>query len=327
MTELPRKILLATDGSPSSDPELRAAADLSARTGAPVRVVHVGKDLPPPSHYGEYYNVFANDLEADRRAIGLAREQAAMIEGLGGTIAEVYSSPGERPGEEIVKNTRHEDVGLVLIGERGLGRFRYATRTSIAATVVRDSYCPVLVVRGDLPGLDHGGFDQRRFPRKVLLATDGSPDAARAARKAVEICRGFGSEFHVAHVWQPRPPRQGATVEGASLPGESRGEAEERGRTLLDAEIGRIEAIGGAIAAVHLMRGDPAREVSKLGEEMGAELVVVGGRGVGSARGFFAGSVSRSIVHGLALPVLVVRADRPVRPLVEEEVRRELDLR
>lgn len=327
MKALPRKILLATDGSPSSDPELRAAADLSVRTGAPVRVIHVGKDMPPPSHYGEYYNVFADDLKADRRAAGLAREQAAMIEGLGGTIAEIYSSPGERPGEEIVKNTRHEDVGLVVVGERGLGRFRYATRTSIAATVVRDSYCPVLVVRGDLPGIDRGGFDQERFPRRVLLATDGSPDAARAARKAVEICRGFGSEFHVAHVWRPGPPSLGVTVEGASLPGESRGEAEERGRTALDAEVGRIEGIGGAVAAAHLLRGDPAKELSKLGEEIGAELVVVGGRGSGSAKGYFAGSVSRSIVHGLALPVLVVRGDRPARPLVEAEVRNELDMR
>ncbi len=50
MNALPRKILLATDGSSATDPELRAAADLSARNGAPVRVVHVGKDLPPPSH-------------------------------------------------------------------------------------------------------------------------------------------------------------------------------------------------------------------------------------------------------------------------------------
>ena len=55
--------------------------------------------------------------------------------------------------------------------------------------------------------------------------------------------------------------------------------------------------------------------------------MVVGGRGVGSARGFVAGSVSRSIVHGQVLPVLVVRGDRPARPLVEAEVRKELDLR
>lgn len=67
MTERPRKILLATDGSPESDPELRAAADLSARTGAPVRVVHVGKDMPPARHA---YDPSRGDLASGRRATG-----------------------------------------------------------------------------------------------------------------------------------------------------------------------------------------------------------------------------------------------------------------
>lgn len=302
MKDLPRKILLATDGSSVSDPELRAAADLSARTGAPVRVVHVGKDLPPPSHYGPDYNLFTNDLEADRKAIGLARAQAAMIEARGGTVAEVYSQPGERPGDEIVKGTRDESVGVAVVGERGMGRFHYASRTSITATVVREAWCPVLVVRGDLPGLDQGGFDQSRFPRKVLLTTDGSPNAAQAARKAVEITGGSGAEFHVAHV----------SEEGGDAAGRG-------GQEILDAEVKRIEGAGGTVAASHLLRGSPAGEIQRLAEEIGAELVVVGGRVSGPEGGpRAAASTSRNIVDGSALPVLVVRGDRPARPLVRE---------
>src|SRR5918998_1150419 len=151
MTDLPRKILLATAGTPASDPELRAAADLSARTGAPVRMVHVGRDLPAPSHYGPDYNLFANDAEADREASRLANAQAAMIEERGGAVAEGFSQPGKRPGDGIVKNTRDEAVGLVVVGERGMGPFRYGSRTSITATVMREAFCPVLVVRGDRP--------------------------------------------------------------------------------------------------------------------------------------------------------------------------------
>ena len=150
ITDLPRKILLATAGTLALDPELRAA-DLSARTGAPGRVVHVGRDLPAPSYYGPDYNLFANDAEADREASRLANAQAAMIEERGGTVAEVYSQPGKRPDDEIVKNTRDEAVGLVVVGERGMGPFRYGSRTSITATVMREAFCPVLVVRGDRP--------------------------------------------------------------------------------------------------------------------------------------------------------------------------------
>ena len=35
---------------------------------------------------------------------------------------------------------------------------------------------------------------------KVLLATDGSPESERAARMAVELTNGLGSELHVVHV-------------------------------------------------------------------------------------------------------------------------------
>jgi nucleotide-binding universal stress UspA family protein len=43
------RILLATDGSTDATLAARAANDLSSRTGAELRVVHVRQDLPPPS--------------------------------------------------------------------------------------------------------------------------------------------------------------------------------------------------------------------------------------------------------------------------------------
>jgi len=36
---------------------------------------------------------------------------------------------------------------------------------------------------------------------KVLLATDGSKDAALAARAAVDVCEVTGAKLHVVHVW------------------------------------------------------------------------------------------------------------------------------
>lgn len=136
----------------------------------------------------------------------------------------------------------------------------------------------------------------------MLLATDGTPDAAPAAQKAVEISRGTGSELHVAHV-------------------EARGAEEGRSREVLDGEVGRIEGTGGNVAASHLLRGHPAAEIQRLAEGVGAELLVVGGRVSGPEVGpRAAASTSRSIVEGSELPVLVVRGDRPSRPLVEAPV-------
>ena len=46
------------------------------------------------------------------------------------------------------------------------------------------------------------------FPTKVLLATDGSEEAALAAQTAVEIAAKTGSELHVTHVRIPTLPSQ-----------------------------------------------------------------------------------------------------------------------
>jgi nucleotide-binding universal stress UspA family protein len=44
-----------------------------------------------------------------------------------------------------------------------------------------------------------------RFPTKILLATDGSEDAALALHAAVDLSTKTGSELHVVHAWQAFP--------------------------------------------------------------------------------------------------------------------------
>ena len=50
---------------------------------------------------------------------------------------------GKEPAEEIVKLTREQDVGVVVVGSRG--RPRYAIQGSVSSTVVREAGCPVLM--------------------------------------------------------------------------------------------------------------------------------------------------------------------------------------
>ena len=47
--------------------------------------------------------------------------------------------------------------------------------------------------------------ERERMPEKVLLATDGSKDAALAARTAVDVCERTGAQLHVVHAWQSVP--------------------------------------------------------------------------------------------------------------------------
>jgi nucleotide-binding universal stress UspA family protein len=142
----PTKILLATDGSESAAPATRAAADLSTATGSEIELVYVGKDIPAPAAYNE---PSSKDNEAARKARELLDGVAKEIEEDGGKVVELHVVPGKKPAEEIVKLTREPDIGLVVVGSRGLGRLQYAVQESVSSAVVREADCPVLVVRGD----------------------------------------------------------------------------------------------------------------------------------------------------------------------------------
>lgn len=69
------------------------------------------------------------------------------------------------------------------------------------------------------------------LPNRVLLAIDGSEDAALAARAAVEISGKSGAEPHLVHVWHDVPsPYAHAFVKK---------ELERQGREVLDEQAYR----------------------------------------------------------------------------------------
>jgi nucleotide-binding universal stress UspA family protein len=138
------------------------------------------------------------------------------------------------------------------------------------------------------------------FPTRILLATDGSEDAARAARAATELSDGTGSELHVVYV-EPALPMIGMFAE----PDPERIGPESR--RLLDEQVRRIEDAGGAVAGAHLELGRPDDRIVRLAEETGAGLIVMGSRGLGGVRRALMGSVSGSVVRHAHCPVLVVR--------------------
>src|SRR3712207_5930239 len=111
------------------------------------------------------------------------------------------------------------------------------------------------------------------FPTKILLATDGSADAIQATDAAVDLASRGGSELHVVHVWQDVPtPYAHAFVKH---------ELERQGQEILEEQVRRIDADGGAVAGAPLKMGRTSDEVIELGEEFGAGLIVVGSRGLG----------------------------------------------
>lgn len=153
------------------------------------------------------------------------------------------------------------------------------------------------------------------FPTKILLATDGSEDAAQATEAAVDLAKKSGSELHVVHVWHDVPT--------SYRHGFVRSELKRQGQEVLDEQIRQIEEAGGTVTQTHLREGRTSDEVIELSEELGAGLLVVGSRGMGTVRRLLIGSHSEEIVHHAGVPVLVVRRGEsawpPERVIVGED--------
>jgi nucleotide-binding universal stress UspA family protein len=154
------------------------------------------------------------------------------------------------------------------------------------------------------------------FPTKVLLATDASKDAVKAAQMASDLANVSGSELHVLHVGPAHvyPP----VTAGPTPPQGTDQEIRREAQGVLDWQVQEIEKAGGKVTKAHLHVGKPAEEILHVSEEIAAGLIVVGNQGLGGRfsrmRRFLMGSVSERVTRYARCSVLVVRKDLYDRP-------------
>ena len=117
------------------------------------------------------------------------------------------------------------------------------------------------------------------FPTKILLAIDGSEDAALAVSTAADIAQKTDSELHVVYVGPSREYVGMGHPEIGDIPAPTQEQLSAEARELLDAEVEQVKAVGGTVAQAHLGLGTPDREIVDLAEEIGAGLVVMGWAG------------------------------------------------
>ncbi len=157
------------------------------------------------------------------------------------------------------------------------------------------------------------------LPNRILLATDCSEDAALVARTAADLAERIGAELHVVHAWQADLPKAYAVT----VPRTSYRWYELQARQQLEEQVEQIRRAGGRVAEAHLARGEAVERITDLAEELDADLVVVGNRGLRPVRRLATGSVSEGVVRDTARPVLVVRGGAeawpPTRMVVGED--------
>jgi nucleotide-binding universal stress UspA family protein len=135
---------------------------------------------------------------------------------------------------------------------------------------------------------------------KILLAVDGSESSEVATQTAIGFAAKTGASVEVVHV------REHDMIVSKAGSGPDLETGEEAG-VLLSGVVDKLKDAG---VMVHgTMRQAPAsrvaHEIIATADEAGADLIVVGNRGLSSFSGMLLGSVSNKLIHLAGRPVLV----------------------
>jgi nucleotide-binding universal stress UspA family protein len=277
-----KRIVLATDASKQADAAVQATIALGIPSSAKVLAVHVWN-----------LEVYPDDVQIDVES----RDEAARllvntVETLrkGGMDAEarVCQATGAGIAETIAVVAREFNADLVVLGSRGLSDWQSIFKHSVSHQVLAAVDCPVLVVRDRLT------VDVSE-PRKVLLAIAGGDDVGPCVRAAIAAAQAPNSEVMVVHVAQAIFGPQGfAYVESS----------EEIQATMASA-IGILKDSGIKAQGMVAHTSPVADSVAEIAASWKADIIVVGSSRMGDLGSLLLGSVSHSLLHTTARPVLV----------------------
>jgi nucleotide-binding universal stress UspA family protein len=148
---------------------------------------------------------------------------------------------------------------------------------------------------------------------RILLAVDGSAPAQRAAALIASMLLGDGDRLRIVSVAPARGEVFGA-IWGAPIPPDAddveAGVIEGHRAAIERAEDEIRATLGGLDFEPTLLRGRPASVIVDQARAMGADLIVIGHRGLGAWQSRLLGSVSAEVVDHAPCPVLVVRDDQ-----------------
>jgi nucleotide-binding universal stress UspA family protein len=141
----------------------------------------------------------------------------------------------------------------------------------------------------------------------IVVGTDGSDTAREAVRQAAELAARVGAMLDIVSAYEPVPEGR-LRAEARQAPRDLQwavNQREDVDATL--AEAAETARAGGVEARTYARQGDPADAILDVAEERGADLIVVGNKGMTGARRFLLGSVPNRVSHHAPCSVLIIR--------------------
>lgn len=324
-----QRILVCSDGSQEALYASRAAATLAKRFGSEVILLDVfttciedlvGVDVWSPPVDPATIDAMASQqhdsvLKLTRSVFSAADIPFTSLQERGSAVAT------------IIDVAEREKCDLIVMGSRGLNGLQALMLGSVSAGVLHHAHCSVLVLHGE--GMPH----HVNWFERVLLASDLSRSAARATEVAVALADRFSSELTALNVQEPydiiaesidpytglAPERlarearltleqtMSVATQKQALPARNVSAATGGGTALMDMETVDARTDSPVRYQVRQEYGHPTATILHVADEIQADLIVVGSRGLGGFAALLLGSTSNHLATHAHCPVLVVR--------------------
>lgn len=278
------KILVAFDGSESSKNALKQAIALAKREQSWIKVLAV-----VPDYEGDLELVGVSNLKETLQGPTdkLVSEAHEIADALSAKILTDVQQ-GEAY-ERIVDVAEDENCDLIVMGRRGLRRLERMLIGSVTARVISHSDRNVLVVPR---GIEINW-------KNICLATDGSSHSEAALERAIAYTKEMDGRLSVVTVVDMHPEFYAEATDVVDEMG-------IRARKVLDEVAAKITDAG-LSAETHLLRGDPAQEITEQAMEAGCGIIFVGSRGRSGIKKMILGSVAEKIIGLAHCPVFVAK--------------------
>jgi nucleotide-binding universal stress UspA family protein len=267
-----RKILLATDGSQFCEGAIREAIRFAANCSSKIFAMSVVEILTDYEGYSPQKIEEMMDLETKKHLESV--KDRALNEKI---ECEIVIAHGE-PYIELVNAAAAKHVDMIVIGRRGKTGLTKYFMGQVAAKVIGNAPCRVLVV----PRASKIEF------KKLLVATDGSKHSEKAIAEAIGIAKCCGSELLILSAMRNESEQKDAQTNVSKAAGLAQKEG-VNAETLTP--VGRsydviVETAGGR----------------------GVDLIVMGTYGKAGLKKMVMGSSTEKVIGQAGCAVLVVKA-------------------
>lgn len=155
--------------------------------------------------------------------------------------------------------------------------------------------------------------------RTILLATDFSPTAGAAALWAASLARMHAAQVVLVHAMTPPIPPAGSP-DFIALPPDYERHFRDAASRRLEEEREKLVGLGLDTHA-ELTVGPASSSILDIAKRSGADLIVVGTRGLTGFKHLLLGSTAERVVQGAQVPVLTVHpndedGNRPIRTVL-----------